>query len=143
MKRSSRNFSCPQVKQNSRQYLLLREDILQKTVVGYPWHMKLKAEISDIGLHHEDEVAHWGYVLFKSNLMTRFFWFSIDRGLRSIFQWWNSVCFLLTAKVELPEKDISLKIPRELLFWPWLNLFLLLVEDMAYYLMTFVLILFL
>ena len=28
--------SCRQVKENSRQYLLLRTDILQKTVVGCP-----------------------------------------------------------------------------------------------------------
>ena len=27
---------CPQIKENSRQYLLLRTDILQKTVVGCP-----------------------------------------------------------------------------------------------------------
>ena len=37
MEWSSRNFSHPQVIENSRQYLLLRTDILQKTVVGYPW----------------------------------------------------------------------------------------------------------
>ena len=30
-------FSGPQVIENSRQYLLLRTDILQKTVVGCPW----------------------------------------------------------------------------------------------------------
>ena len=30
-------FSRPQVIENSRQYLLLRKDILQKTVVGCPW----------------------------------------------------------------------------------------------------------
>ena len=29
-------FSYPQAKENSRQYLLLRTDILQKTVVGCP-----------------------------------------------------------------------------------------------------------
>ena len=29
-------FSRPQVIENSRQYLLLRKDILQKTVVGCP-----------------------------------------------------------------------------------------------------------
>ena len=29
-------FSCPQTKDNSRQYLLLQTDILQKTVVGCP-----------------------------------------------------------------------------------------------------------
>ena len=29
-------FSCPQVTENSGQYLLLQTDILQKTVVGYP-----------------------------------------------------------------------------------------------------------
>ena len=29
-------FSRPQVIENSRQYLLLQTDILQKTVVGYP-----------------------------------------------------------------------------------------------------------
>ena len=34
-------------------------------------------------------------------------WFSIDRGLGSLFLRWNSVCFLLMAKVELLEKDIS------------------------------------
>ena len=34
IKRSSRNFSRPQVIENSRQHLLLRTDILQKTVVG-------------------------------------------------------------------------------------------------------------
>ena len=36
MKRSSRNFSCSQVIESSWQYLLLRTDILQKTVVGCP-----------------------------------------------------------------------------------------------------------
>ena len=30
-------FSRPQVMENSRQYLLLRTDILQKTVVECPW----------------------------------------------------------------------------------------------------------
>ena len=29
--------SRPQVMEDSRQYLLLRTDILQKTVVGWPW----------------------------------------------------------------------------------------------------------
>ena len=29
-------FTRPQVTENSRQYLLLQTDILQKTVVGYP-----------------------------------------------------------------------------------------------------------
>ena len=29
-------FSRPQITENSRQYLLLRTDILQKTIVGYP-----------------------------------------------------------------------------------------------------------
>ena len=43
------------------------------------------------------------------------FWFSIDCGLRSISLRWNSVCLLLTAKVELLEKD----------FWPWLNLYII------------------
>lgn len=33
-------FSRPQVIENSRQYLLLRTDILQKTVVGCPWYFK-------------------------------------------------------------------------------------------------------
>ena len=36
MERSSRNFSRPQPIENSRQYFLLRKDILQKTVVGCP-----------------------------------------------------------------------------------------------------------
>ena len=36
MERSSRNFSRPQAKENSRQYLLLQTDILQKTVLGAP-----------------------------------------------------------------------------------------------------------
>ena len=30
-------FSGPQVIENSRQYLLLRTDILQKTVIGFLW----------------------------------------------------------------------------------------------------------
>ena len=33
-------FSRPQVIENCRQYLLLRTDVLQKTVVGCPWHFK-------------------------------------------------------------------------------------------------------
>ena len=32
-------FNRPQAKENSRQSLLLRTDILQKTVVGCPWYM--------------------------------------------------------------------------------------------------------
>ena len=32
-------FSLPQVIENSRQYLLLRTDILQKSVLGCPWYM--------------------------------------------------------------------------------------------------------
>ena len=34
-------FSRPQVIENSRQYLLLPTDILQKTVVGCPWSFEL------------------------------------------------------------------------------------------------------
>ena len=30
-------FSCPQAKENSRQYLLLRTDVLREKVVGCPW----------------------------------------------------------------------------------------------------------
>ena len=30
-------FSLPQAIENSREYLLLRTDIIQKTVVGCPW----------------------------------------------------------------------------------------------------------
>ena len=32
-------FSLPQVIEHSRQYLLLRTDILQKTVIGCPWYL--------------------------------------------------------------------------------------------------------
>ena len=34
-------FSCPQVTENSRRYLPLRTDILQKTVFGCPWPWKI------------------------------------------------------------------------------------------------------
>ena len=37
MEGSSEIFGCPQVIENSRQYQLLRKDILQKTVVGCPY----------------------------------------------------------------------------------------------------------
>ena len=36
MEQSPKNFSRPQVTENFSQYLLLRTDILQKTVVGAP-----------------------------------------------------------------------------------------------------------
>ena len=38
-------FSRPQVKENSRQYLLLRTDILQKAVVGSPENNLMKVEL--------------------------------------------------------------------------------------------------
>ena len=38
MERSSKHFNRPQATENSRQYFLLRIDILQKTVVGCPWY---------------------------------------------------------------------------------------------------------
>ena len=34
------------------------------------------------------------------------------------------VCFLPMMKVELLQRDISLRIPRKLGFWPWLNLYI-------------------
>ena len=40
---------------------------------------------------------------FKRYRLTSF-WFSIDCGLRSTFQRWNSVCFLLTAKAEFRDR---------------------------------------
>ena len=40
----SQIFSRPQVIENSRQYLLLRKDILQKTVVGCPCILGRKEE---------------------------------------------------------------------------------------------------
>ena len=45
-------FSRPQVIENSRQYLLLRTDILQKTVVGWPWlvYKKHHSEIEPFSL---------------------------------------------------------------------------------------------
>ena len=39
-------FSLPQVIENSRQYLLLRTDILQKTVVGCPLVSPLTSPLS-------------------------------------------------------------------------------------------------
>ena len=42
-------FSHPQILENSRQYLLPRTDILQKTVVGVP----LKMDTSSKRIYHE------------------------------------------------------------------------------------------
>ena len=36
------NLSLPKLIENSKQYLLLRTDILQKTMVGFPWIFLLK-----------------------------------------------------------------------------------------------------
>ena len=62
-------FSLPQVIENSRQYLLLRTDILQKTVVGCRW------DIRDLQLRGRERLR-------VRNLTSRFFAYSQNIDFR-------------------------------------------------------------
>ena len=57
-------FSRPQVIENSRQYLLLRTDILQKTILGYPVSWKVILTFESVTIENElfHSLAVFSYV---------------------------------------------------------------------------------
>ena len=63
-------FSRPPVIENSRQYFVLRTDILQKTVVGCPWCQTLKVKMFFLIIKEEWSEAYSEFLYVSTSTNT-------------------------------------------------------------------------
>ena len=85
-------FSRPQVIENSRQYVLLRTDILHKTVFGCPWN-KLQLQLQCLQYQSRKlPVQLIQPPLTNGTCLTVAFWALLVNGNSSIPRWMYRMC---------------------------------------------------